>query len=89
MDLRPIWDAVDLHRAIADNLEMHAKTLGGDLPETDYTLIAQTLNEAYTTLQEMGDRESHTVTRQHASKCRVIARRCRRAHDLLTSRGSQ
>jgi hypothetical protein len=91
IDYEPMWAVVDAHRHAADELEAALREATGDRPEPKvevdkphlYSLVLGALEDAQITLREIADREGHSITRQHASKCRVIVRRCSRAADEL------
>jgi hypothetical protein len=85
-NLQTIWAAVDLHRAIANDLEMHARLLGGDRPSQEfveidkiqaYKDVIEALEGAKDTLQKVVEQEGKPrEPRKFASRCHVHSRRC-------------
>jgi hypothetical protein len=82
-NLQTIWATVDLHRAIANDLEVHAKLLGGDRPALEidkiqsYKDVIEALEGARDTLEDVAKQEGKPrEPRKFASRCHVHSRRC-------------
>ena len=96
-NLQTIWATVDLHRAIANDLETHARLLGGDRPAQEfveidkiqaYKDIVEALEGARDTLEDVAKQEGKPrEPLKFASKCHVHSKRCERALEGLLKAG--
>jgi hypothetical protein len=90
-NLQVLWALVDSYRRLADELKADAQRLGGDQPVVDkivaYDSVIKTLETAQEALWMMADREGHSVTRDHASKCRGAAGHIQRELKRLGKEG--